>query len=438
VSLPETREGVLETLGDSDVTLVVAVFLAIYVGFVAVSVILGFDLNGTVNTLRRITFLAAVYALLALALNLQWGYTGLFNIGVAGFMAVAVYTMAMLAGAPGGSPPGLGFPLWLAALGGVAAAAVIGLVAALPALRLEADYLAIVTLALAEIIRISVLSRSLASFSLLGVPLGTGGGQGINIPENPIRALFYANPANPTAGTTGFGAAVFGFFDTLSLPFFAGTGVNDAVVVGWAYALVLLVFVGLYFWLLRRIGYSPFGRVLKAIREDELAADSLGKNTRSFKIKTFMLGCALMGLAAVLWQGSQGYTSPGEYLPIQTFYVFIALIIGGAGSNTGSVIGGAVFAAVLFEGPNFIRRIVRQLFDLGAQPNTIVDAVTPLAALDPGPFIAYAVGNIDLLRPVLLGVVLIYLMQHRPEGLLGHRKEVAAAVDLGRRGEDDG
>mgnify|MGYP000020602679 CR=1 FL=1 len=438
MSASEVTERLRGVVGASNVRLVAATFLGIYLAFLAVSVILGFDLNGTVNTLRRITFLAAAYALLALALNLQWGYAGLFNIGVAGFMAVAVYTMAILAGSPSGTPPGLGLSLWVAAIGGMVAAAIVGAVAALPALRLKADYLAIVTLALGEIIRISVLSRSFASFTVAGVSLGTGGGQGISIPDNPVRSLYYLDPSTPTSGTTPFGSAMFGFFDSLSVPFFSGTGVNNTVVVGWTYALVLLVFVGLFYVLLRRIGNSPFGRVLKAIREDELAAQSLGKDTRAFKIQVFMLGCALMGLAAILWQGSQGYTSPGEYLPIQTFYVFIALIIGGAGSNTGSIIGGAVFVAFLFEGPNFVKRIVENLFSLGNAPNTIVDAVAPLAALEVGPLITYVIGNIEILRPVFLGVVLVYLMQRRPDGLLGHRKEIAAAVDLTERGESDG
>jgi len=438
VSVADATDRLRDVFDGNDVRLVVGVFLGIYVTFIAVSVLLGFDLNGTVNTLRRITFLAAAYALLSLALNLQWGYAGLFNIGVAGFMAVAVYTTAILAGAPTASPPGLGLPLWAAAIGGMVAAAIVGAVAALPALRLKADYLAIVTLALGEIIRISVLSRTFASFSVAGLQLGTGGGQGISIPDNPVRGLYYLDPSNPTAGTTPFGSAAFAFFDTLTVPFFSGTGVNQTVVVGWTYALVLLVFVGLFYVLLRRIGNSPFGRVLKAIREDELAAQSLGKNTRAFKIQVFTLGCALMGLAAILWQGSQGYTSPGEYLPIQTFYVFIALIVGGAGSNTGSVIGGAVFAAFLFEGPNFVKRLVGHLFDLGTAPNTIVDAVVPIASLEIGPFLTYVIGNIEILRPVFLGVVLIYLMQRRPDGLLGHRKEIAAAVDLSKRGETDG
>jgi branched-chain amino acid transport system permease protein len=184
--------------------------------------------------------------------------------------------------------------------------------------------------------------------------------------------------------------------------------------------------------LLVRVGNSPFGRVLKAIREDELVANSLGKDTRLFKIKVFMLGCALMGLGGILWEAQRGFTDPTSptFRPIQTFYIFVALIIGGAGSNTGSVLGGALFASLLFQGPLFVSRTVSYLLNLGDAPSSFAAAVGPIFALEVGPFLAYAAGNIEELRFVLLGVVLVYLMQNRPDGLLGHRKEVAASVDL--------
>ncbi|MFB6185193.1 MAG: branched-chain amino acid ABC transporter permease [Haloarculaceae archaeon] len=428
---------------DNDVALIAGFMLVIYVAFAASGMALGLDLNGIVNTLRRLTFLTAVYAMLVLALNLHWGYAGLFNIGVAGFMAVGVYTMAMLTGPVDPGPTqvgGLGLPLWVGIVGGMVAAAIAGFVAALPALRLRADYLAIVTVAMSEILRISYLSTTfqdaippLRFFGITFVPslpVGTGGGQGISMPTNPILALFYTNPQDTTSAPTALGSLLFGIgrqFDVL-----------DTVIVGWAYAVVLFVFVIAFYWLLVRVGNSPFGRVLKAIREDELVAKALGKNTRRFKITTFMLGCALMGLAAILWQGSQGFTNPGAYRPIQTFYIFLALIIGGAGSNTGSVVGGAVFASVLFEGPPFVSRLVSKTFELRASPGNFGDAVAALGRFDFGPLFAYTLHNISTIRFILLGVLIIALMQRRPDGLFGHRKEVAAAVDLSDRGGEDG
>jgi len=309
------------------------------------------------------------------------------------------------------------------------AAALVGGITALPALRLRADYLAIVTLALSEIIRLLYNSTTFQSFSIGGRELGTGGASGIPGPINPVRDLYYTDPASPQPPPTAFGEAMFGFF--------GGFGIDGPIVVDWTYTLVLVVFVGLFYFLLTRVGNSPFGRVLKAIREDEIVASSLGKNTRWFKIKVFMLGCALMGLAGILWQGSQALITPALFLPIVTFYVFIALMVGGSGSNTGSVVGGALFASLLFLGPTFVGRIVDSSFTLGNAPSTFTDAIAALGSLDVTPLIAYALDSISTLRFVLLGVVLIILMQRRPEGLLGHRKAPAAAVDLSRRSVSD-
>jgi len=398
--------------------------------------------GAVVSNLQTITFWTALYAMMVLALNLHWGYTGLFNIGVAGFMAVGVYTFAALTVPATGSPPGLGLPLWVGIIGGMLAAALVGAVTALPALRLRADYLAIVTVALSEIIRLTLLSTKFESFTLFAnldvrvggfeilpdIALGTGAGRGMNIPVNPsipVKGIFYTNPSNPAAGQrTAIGEAVLGAF--------GAAGVRETVVVSLAYTLLLILVVALFYWLLVRVGNSPFGRVLKAIREDELVANSLGKDTRMFKMKVFMLGCALMGLGGILWETQRGFTDPTSttFRPIQTFYIFVALIIGGAGSNTGSVLGGALFASLLFQGPVFVSRTISHLLNLGDTPGSFVAAVGPFVDLEVTPFLAYAAGNIEELRFVLLGVVLIYLMQNRPDGLLGHRKEVAASVDL--------
>jgi branched-chain amino acid transport system permease protein len=191
----------------------------------------------------------------------------------------------------------------------------------------------------------------------------------------------------------------------------------------------------LFYWLLTRIGNSPFGRVLKAIREDELVASSLGKDTRLFKIKAFMVGCALMGLGGILWLGASGFVNPLSFRPNITFYIFIALIIGGAGSNTGAVLGGAVFSALLFLLPQLINQNAGQFIERGVTPDTIVGALAPIASADLLPLVAYAVENMASLRFVAVGLLLIYLMQNRPEGLLGHRSEVASAVNLSERSD---
>ncbi|MFD1515084.1 branched-chain amino acid ABC transporter permease [Halomarina rubra] len=423
---PRERLSVLRTRfsqggGVNDAALLLVTMLALWVLFAAVGMYLQYDTAGVLGTVVNMTFLVAVYALAVLALNLQWGYAGLFNIGVAGFMAVGAYSVGILSGDPGGTPAGFGLPLPIGILGAMLIAALVGLVAAFPALRLRADYLAIATVAMSEIIRTTLLARPFAEI--------TGAGQGFrNFPSNPARTLYYENPGDVTSEPNAIGEAVFGVFESLGVA-------RTNLVVDLTYALLLLVIVGIVYVLSRRTGNSPFGRVLKAIREDELVAESLGKDTRLFKIKIFMLGCALMGLAGALWQGlgNQSVNPTTNFLPVLTFYIFIALIVGGSGSNTGSVLGGAVFAALLFLLPTYISNIVSTFNLTLPRPNSAVEAVTPLFSADPMPLVGFVVANIDSMRFIIIGVLLVWLMQNRPDGLLGHRKEVASSVDLMQR-----
>ena len=433
----------------SDADKLLVVLGHVTLGFFVFAVALGLPFNGLVNSLRSVFFFSAVYAMMVLALNLHWGYAGVFNIGVAGFMAVGVYAMAVLslpveAGVSG--VPGLGLPLPVGIDGGVLAASFVGLFAALPALRLRADYFALVTVALSEIIRLTLTSQTFQEFTvpLVGVRTGTGGAGGISMPANPVRLLFYSG------GDPAFlGAVLFPLFRGLRvelippdsswlgvvpLPAFTlDLAVNPPVIVNVAYLFVLAAGVAVFYVLLVRVGNSPFGRVLKAIREDEQVAEALGKDTRRFKIVAFMFGCGLMGLGGILWIGSQGYTNPGSFRPIITFYVWVALIIGGAGSNTGSVLGGTLFASLLWTGPTYLRRVVTNYVAFSETPTTFHGAVGPFLEGKVLPFLAFLLNNISALRFVLVGVILIWLMQRRPEGLLGHRKEEAAAVPLGRR-----
>jgi branched-chain amino acid transport system permease protein len=252
----------------------------------------------------------------------------------------------------------------------------------------------------------------------------------MSLPPSPGKFLLYTKPQEIISEPTAIGEFVFSLAETFE--------VVPSVAVAAVNAVLLVVVVALFYLLLVRVGNSPFGRVLKSIREDEVVASALGKDTRWFKIKTFALGCALMGLAGILWRlGAVASTS--DFVPMTTFYVFVALIIGGAGSNTGSVLGGAVFVSLILEGPSYARRLVSNYADIGTQPTTIFDALGPLSQLEIGPLLAYTLSDVNIaqLRFVLLGVVLIYLIQNRPEGLLGHRKEVASPIDLSDRGGED-
>jgi branched-chain amino acid transport system permease protein len=423
-----------DRLGRNDLAYVLATLAGIYALYVAAGLALGFQPRGLLNSVGVVTFYVAVFAMLALALNLHWGYTGLFNIGVVGFMAVGIYTMAIVskpvlgAGGSAAQVGGLGLPLWVGIVAGMVVAALLGLVVALPALRLRADYLAIVTIAMSEIVRFTLLSSTFQTFSLFGREVGLGGGSGLILDfEDPLAALIdVLGLSGPYDGLVALVGGVV-------------TRNPQAVVDQFVYSVLLLAFVAGFYWLLKRTGESPFGRVLKAIREDEQVASALGKDTDRFKTKSFMLGCALMGLVGVLWYMGQGAITPNTFRPRLTFFVWIALIIGGAGSNTGSVLGGAVFAAILFQGPIYFKNLVDRVIPVSDAPGSFGPAVAPLlGSADPLPLLLYTVDSVRQLQLVLMGVVLVVLMHRRPEGLLGHRTETAASIPLTRRPAGDG
>lgn len=168
----------------NDATMLLAMLLGMYLLYVLAGIVIGFPLRGLVNQIGQLTFWIALFAMAALALNVQWGYTGLFNIGIVGFMAIGVYVTAILskpvfgAGTSAAQAGGFGLPLSIGIIGGMLAAGILGFLAALPALRLRADYLAIVTIALSEIVRFTLLSSTLAEGTVAGYKIGLGGGTG--------------------------------------------------------------------------------------------------------------------------------------------------------------------------------------------------------------------------------------------------------------------
>jgi branched-chain amino acid transport system permease protein len=426
--MSSTVDRLTERMPGGDAGLIVLLLAILYLAYILSGVVLGFSLRGQLNSLAVLTFFIGVFAMLSLALNLHWGYTGLFNIGIVGFMAVGIYVMALVSKPiyePGSAAQvgGLGLPIIVGIVAGMVAAALLGLLVALPALRLRADYLAIVTIAMSEIVRFTFLSSQFQQFQLFGRRVGFGGGSGVILNyTDPLQAFFEA---------IGLWNAYLGVVEASE----AIVPTNPKPVVdGLVYGAMLLGFVAVYFWLLKRTGESPFGRVLKAIREDEDVANSLGKDTNGFKIKSFMLGCALMGLAGILWFMGQGAVTPNTFRPRITFFVWIALIIGGAGSNTGSILGGAVFAALLYQGPRYLKNVLEEILPSADAPGSFGPAISPLISqADPLPFVFYTLDSVRQLQLVIMGVVLIWLMHNRPDGMLGHRKETAASIDLSAR-----
>jgi branched-chain amino acid transport system permease protein len=321
--------------------------------------------------------------------------------------------------------PGLGLPTPVGIALGILAAAVAGLVISLPALRLRADYLAIVTLGFSEIVRLSLTSSSLQEFSLFGATVGTGGNSGLPLAGDPsaaVRALY-----DTGLGIPALEALAGGIVDA-----FGAAGIQRPVVINITYTLIVVGVLALVYVLVRRLGNSPFGRSLRAIREDEDVARSLGKDTRLLKMKSFVIGCGLLGLAAIIWQGSRGLATPDTFLTQLTVFVWVVVIIGGAGSNTGTVLGAALFVSILREGPRFLRDAIKSQTDLPRAPSNVFEGVAALGDLDPTPLVSYVFGQLGALQFILLGVVLIVVVKRRPKGLMGHRKEPASTIDITR------
>jgi branched-chain amino acid transport system permease protein len=245
---------------------------------------------------------ALIFSLITLGLNLQWGLTGLFNVGLAGFVAIGAYTSALLTTPDTANRFG-GFDMpvlvgWLAAMivAGIAAAIV-----GAATLRLKSDYLAITTFGVAVVVQLVALNAQ----SLTGGPFGVG---------------FIPRPFSSLAETP--------FLFNLS---------NLAVV-----AVVTLV----VYLALEHLARSPWGRVLKALREDERAAISLGKSARFYRVQAFAVGGAIMGLAGAVQAHFIGFIAPDNYVPTLTFQVWVMLIVGGSGSNKGAVIGSILVWAI--------------------------------------------------------------------------------------------
>lgn len=285
--------------------------------------------------LVAIGIIALIYVLLSLGLTLQYGLTGLINFGHVGFFAIGAYTSALLV--MNGAPFIVGFA-GAALLAGIAAWP-IGLVS----LRLRDDYFAIVTLGFSEVVRIVLTSERWLTNGVQGIP---------GIPR------LYPS----LGGATGQIAT---FATILAVTVFAA-------------------------WMIRRIARSPFGRIIEAIRDNEEAVQALGKDPPRFKIQVLVVGAALAGIAGAFYAHYITYIVPEQYIPLVTFYVWMAIIMGGVGRVSGAVIG-SVILMVFLEGSRFIRDVV------------------------PG------ISEVDMasVRIGLVGLLLILFIIYRPQGLMG-------------------
>jgi len=307
---------------------------------------------------------AIFYALLAVGLNLHFGYTGLLNFGQIGFALMGAYGVGIMVVV-------YGQPLWVGVLVGLVGAGLLAVVLGVPTLRLRADYLAIVTIAASEILRL--VFRSTASDSI------TQSTRGINGFSSSFDNL------NPFDGGRRYSALGLGFSG------------NDlwAMTVGWT----LVVLLSLLVLLLVR---SPWGRVLKAVREDEDAARS-GKNVFVYKMQALVLGGVIGGIGGIFNSLSIKSINPDSFSTTNTFYAYAALILGGAATVVGPVLGAMIFWFLISLADNVLRQLT--------------DPANPTITFITGD----QVGGVTLL---FVGVLLSLLIVFRPQGMLGDKREV--------------
>jgi neutral amino acid transport system permease protein len=308
---------------------------------------------------------AVVFGLAAIGLNVHFGYTGLLNFGQSGFLAVSAYGMAV-------TVQTFDLPLWLGILIGLAAAVVLAVLLGIPTLRLRADYLAIVTIASSEIIRLTV--RSVTFEDTFG---GSDGRQSFS-------SDFYALNPYPQRQ---YNIGDFGFNERQMW----------ILTVGWALVGISCLIV---FLLMR----SPWGRVLKAIREDEDAVRSLGKNVYSYKLQSLIIGGVLGCLGGFVYGLGQNSIQPDIFGTDTTFFAYTVLILGGAARVGAPVVGAMIFWVVLSLTDN----VLNEAIDAGYISPSVINNT-----------------QVGQFRFMLVGLLLMVLMIFRPQGIFGDRREIA-------------
>lgn len=286
--------------------------------------------------LVAIGIVTTIYVLLSLGLSLQYGFTGILNFGHVGFFAVGAYASALLSLQ--------GVPVGACMLLAGAAAALCSWPVGLVSLRLRGDYFAIVTLGFSETVRLALISEKWLTNGVHGVP---------GIPRVVSQPQFGIDPQT----------------------------------------LVLILLVGvaaLAAYAIHRMVDSPFGRLVRAVRDSELAVVALGKNPTRLKVQVLALGSFLAGVAGAFYAHYITYIVPDQFIPLTTFYVWIAIIIGGTTRVSGAVLGTLLLMALL-EGSRFVRDIAPGISDV----------------------------HMASLRLGLVGLLLIVFMLYRPQGITG-------------------
>lgn len=372
-----------------------------------------------VEYLIFLTISTSIFALFGLGLNLQWGFTGLINFGHVAFMTLGAYTTVLLSLK--------GVPLLLSAIIGAVVAALLGLAIGFSTLRLREDYLAIVTIGVGELIRLVVNNQDLpvgnewrsGAFGVQSYPIPLA-----TLVPNIFTKLLLIGVLTLLAGITLW--QLWRWIRVSQVSKIANShkkvGSNQefisrlvigvllavltvAVYISGAIALynynptaglmlMSLIVLAFVFWRLEILVRSPWGRILKAIREDEEIPKALGKNVFWYKLQSLMLGGAIAGIAGafIAWQLSAIY--PNNFEPQETFNAWIIVILGGSGNNLGTVLG-AIIYFIYYEGTRNLDKII------------------PLDS-----------DRLSALRIMIIGLILMVLMIWRPQGILGKKEEL--------------
>ncbi|HIC85816.1 MAG TPA: branched-chain amino acid ABC transporter permease [Desulfobacterales bacterium] len=307
--------------------------------------------------------MAGIYSIFCLGLNIQWGYTGLFNIGIAGFFCIGAYTSALITTPkPTGVYAryvqqlfGLDMPFLVGLIGAALACGIVAYLIGIPTLRLREDYLAIATLGIAETIR-----------------------------------LIFNNEQWLANGPRG----LMGLPQPLS-------GLVDPKHYNYIYLGIVIIVMLIIYLLIERGIRSPWGRVLRAIREDEVSAAMSGKDIFKFKMQSLVLGAMVMGIGGALYAHYTRAISPSVFTPLYgTFIIWVMLMAGGSGNNRGAILGAFVVWGI-WIGTKFMTDLL------------------PYTLKARAPYIRF----------LLIGILLEIILLYRPQGLLGEEKRVSKLVE---------
>jgi branched-chain amino acid transport system permease protein len=303
--------------------------------------------------------LVGIYAVFSLGLNVHWGYTGIFNFGVAGFFAVGAYTTAILTKEPSTGQyveyiGGFGLPYVVGLLGAGAACGILALIIGIPTLSLREDYLAIATIGVAETLRRVFINE---------------------------RWL-----ANGTRGMIGIPQPLHGLVDPSDYKYI--------------YLVIVMIILVIVYVAIERGIRSPWGRVLRAIREDEMTAAASGKSVFAFKMQAFVLGAVIMGIGGAMYGHYVKAITPDTFAPFfGTFFIWVMLVVGGSGNSKGAVLGAFVVWGI-WTGTDWI---------INHSPGGLET-------------------RIFYIRNLLIGLLIVGVLLVRPKGILGEEKRVSLYV----------